>query len=127
MVPTDQGLGAGQDASFNLGLIVEEELIVLDPLPEPFFHLCAGPDGGLLCRREEASGVASRLLGLKHGDFGPLQGVARAFGLASKNINTEARWAMVFVALKPKWFSKDSKYFFSDDPRAGCGVVEIFA
>jgi hypothetical protein len=125
--PANQSLGAGDETALNLGLIVEEELIGPDPLPEPFFQRGAGIDGGLLRRREEARGVPPCLLGVKHGDFRPLQGFGRTFGLGPENIDTEARWAMAFVARKLEWFTKDSKDFFSDNPGLGGGVFEVLA
>ena len=91
---------SGTQGRFYLGLIVEQKLVGLERLAQVVFHGGAGIDGSLQGRGEEAQGIASRRLGLIHGDVCLLHDFAQALLVTAEDRDANARSAEAFVAIE---------------------------
>ncbi|OIQ86952.1 hypothetical protein GALL_311710 [mine drainage metagenome] len=78
-LPADQGLRAAYPASgeIDLGLIMEQKLLVLDRPPQPVLDIHAFHQHAVELAREVLEIVAPGLLGLVHGRVGLLEQIIR--------------------------------------------------
>ena len=75
MLPADQGLGTDDPAAshIDLGLVMQDELLLFQRQADAFHAFVAAPDAAVLCRIEEVQTVLARQLGLVHGLVGLAQ------------------------------------------------------
>jgi len=100
--PAYQRLGAadapGDD--IHLGLEEQHEFLVVDGAPQGVLHVQAGHRLGIHLRREEAEGVAARLLGAVHGRVGILDQGIGIDGIVGIHGNADAHRHRHFMALQ---------------------------
>src|SRR4051795_11086812 len=91
MIPAQQGFGSHDAASVHLRLVPQAELVVADAVANLVLQACARVHGGLQSGRKKADSIASRRLGLVHGDVGLLQDLGSALFSIAEYGDADAR------------------------------------